>query len=125
MMMRHARGFTLVELLLVLVVVGVLAGIAISAYAGFRARGFDSMVASAVRQIATAEEAHFASHSSYTSDVSALAGAVPGDVTLSVEAGNSGDLSSSFRVSGTHPGAEHTWVWLSDPGPGESNLIAS
>ena len=53
--MRDQRGFTLIEVLVVIVLVGVLAGLAISQYASYRARSFDGRVAAAVRGVATSE----------------------------------------------------------------------
>ncbi len=121
--MRDHRGFTLIEVLVVLVLIGVLAGIAISQYASFRARGYDSKVAAAVRGVATGEEAYYAQNRTYAADVDHIHGMVIGDVSIEITPGNSGDLDSSFRVVGTHPGTPRTFTWLSDPGPGEPNLV--
>src|SRR5690348_616110 len=66
--MRDHRGFTLIEVLVVIVLVGVLAGIAIAQYASFRARGYDSKVAAAVRGVATSEEAYYAENRVYASN---------------------------------------------------------
>ena len=41
--MRDQRGFTLIEVLVVLVLIGVLSGLAIAQYAGFRSRGFNGV----------------------------------------------------------------------------------
>jgi type IV pilus assembly protein PilA len=121
--MRDHRGFTLIEVLVVVVLIGVLAGIAIAQYASFRARGYDSKVAAAVRGIATGEEAYYAENRVYAADVDDIRGMVIGDVAIAILPGNSGNLNSSFRVVGTHPGTTRRFTWLSDPGPGASNLI--
>jgi prepilin-type N-terminal cleavage/methylation domain-containing protein len=121
--MREQRGFTLIEVLVVIVLVGVLSGLAISQYASFRARGFDAKVAAVVRGVATGEEAYYADNRTYAADVDALNSMVVGDVAITIAAGNSGDLTRSFRVVGTHPGAARTFTWVSDPAPGEPNLM--
>jgi prepilin-type N-terminal cleavage/methylation domain-containing protein len=121
--MRDQRGFTLIEVLVVIVLIGVLSGLAISQYASFRARGFDSKVAAAVRGVATGEEAYYAENQTYAADAEALNSIVVGDVAIAIAAGNSGDLNRSFRIVGTHPGAARTFTWVSDPAPGEPNLI--
>jgi prepilin-type N-terminal cleavage/methylation domain-containing protein len=117
----HTEGFTLVELLLVLVVIAVLAGTAIAQVAQARTRAFDAQVSAAVRGVATGEEAYFASNIRYTSNLLDLE-VETGDVTVVITPGNSGDLASSFRVEGSHPKAGRRFVWLSDPPEGAPNL---
>ena len=121
--MRDSRGFTLIEVLVVIVIVGVVAGIAISQYANYRARSFDGKVAAAVRGVATSEEAYYATKQSYAADVDDLADMATGDVVIAITPGNSGTLATSFRVVGSHPGAARSFTWISDPAPGERNLI--
>ena len=121
--MRDQRGFSLIEVLVIVVLIGVLAGIAIAQYANFRARSVDSKVASVVRGVATSEEAFYASNRFYAADVDDLSGIVVGDVTITLAPGNTGNLASSFRVVGTHAGTPRTFTWVSDPMPGEPNLI--
>lgn len=121
--MRDQRGFSLIEVLVIIVVVGVLAGIAIAQYASFRARGVDSQIAAVVRGVATSEEAFYASNRFYAADVDDLNGVAVGDVEVTVSPGNSGSLASSFRIVGTHTGTPRTFTWVSDPVPGEPNLL--
>ena len=121
--MRNHRGFTLLEVLVAVVLIGVLSGIAIAQYADYRQRGFDSQVASVVRGVATGEEAYYAEHLVYASDVDTLDAMVLGDVHITIAAGNSGDMGTSFRLVGTHPEAKRRYTWISDPIPGAPNLI--
>lgn len=123
---RTDSGFTLLELLVVVSIVGILASIAIPQYASYRARSFDSIVESQVRHIATGQEAYFAGNSSYTGDVESLDGMVIDEnVTITISPGNSGDYASSFKIHGSHPQASHEYDWVSDPLPGEPNFIIS
>ena len=121
--MRNHRGFTLLEVLVAVVLIGVLSGIAITQYAEYRQRGFDSQVASVVRGVATGEEAYYAEHLIYAGDVDTLDGMVLGGVHITISAGNSGNIGTSFRLVGTHPEAKRTYTWISDPLPGAPNLI--
>ncbi len=123
---RTDTGFTLLELLVVVSIVGILASIAIPQYASYRARGYDSIVESQVRHIATGEEAFYAGSSRYTTEVGEMDGMViDQNVTLTITAGNSGDIGSSFKIHGRHPQAQHEYDWVSDPLPGEPNFIIS
>jgi prepilin-type N-terminal cleavage/methylation domain-containing protein len=122
----HQDGFTLLELLVVTSIVGLLASIALPQYASFRARAHDSILEAAVRHVATGEEGYYASNQTYTTNVDDLDGMVlEPDVTISITAGNSGNIGTSFKVTATHPQAAHTYSWVSDPAPGESNFEAS
>ena len=122
---RSTAGFTLIELLVVTSIIGILASLAIPQYAAYRQRGFDAKVASAVRHVATGEEAYYASHQSYTTNVDSLDGMVLGDVDITVSAGNGGNINSSFKIHGEHPAAGHKYDWVSDPTPGDPNFVIS
>jgi type IV pilus assembly protein PilA len=123
---RTNAGFTLLELLVVVSIIGIMASIAIPQYASYRARGFDAIVESQVRHVATGQEAFYAGNSRYTDDVNDLEGMVIDEgVTISLSAGNSGDLMSSFKIHGSHDQASHEYDWVSDPAPGEPNFIVT
>jgi type IV pilus assembly protein PilA len=123
--MRDARGFSLIEVLVIIVLVGVLSGLAISQYAAFRASSFDSKVTATVRGVATGEEAYYAQYQSYAADVTTLKNVPVDDVDLVITPGNSGNLATSFRIVGTHPGARKTSTWISDPAAGEAHLTVN
>ncbi len=123
---RNTHGFTLLELLVVTSIIGILASIAIPQYAAYRARGYDSIVESQVRHVATGQEAYFVEKGQYAPDVTSLAHMTIEDgISVSIAAGNSGNLQSSFRIHASHPQAAHSYDWVSDPQPGEPNFSLS
>lgn len=62
--MKH-RGFTIVELLIVIVVIGILAGITVVAYNGIRSRGYDAQSASEFNAVQKALENFYTVNSRY------------------------------------------------------------
>ncbi|MEO6029013.1 MAG: prepilin-type N-terminal cleavage/methylation domain-containing protein [Candidatus Binatia bacterium] len=121
---RNNHGFTLLELLVVVSIVGILASIAIPQYAAYRARGFDSIIESQVRNFATGEEAYYVTHGTYVDDADELEHmTLNPEVTITIVAGNTGDIANSFKIHGSHPQASHEYDWVSDPNPGEPNIL--
>jgi Tfp pilus assembly protein PilE len=122
-MRTTAHGFTLIEVVIIVALIVVLAGIALPHYVDARGRAFDTRVAATVRHLATAEEAFFTTRLRYTADPRELEGAVLEDgIKVTIAPGNSGDLATSFRIRGWHPDALNAWQWTSDPGVGEPHL---
>jgi prepilin-type N-terminal cleavage/methylation domain-containing protein len=123
MAVRTCHGFTLVELLVVVGIIGILAAIAVPQYRSFRARSYDAQVESAVRNIATAQESYYTGHQTYTTSLAALEGVTLNlNVRIRMRAGNSGGIGRSFRVRARHPQAVRRFQWVSDPLPGSPNL---
>jgi type IV pilus assembly protein PilA len=66
------EGFTLVELLVVILIIGILAAIAIPSFLNQKGKGEDAAAKSSAREAATAEETYYTDNSSYTTSGSAL-----------------------------------------------------
>jgi prepilin-type N-terminal cleavage/methylation domain-containing protein len=65
-------GFTMIELLIVVVVVGIIAAIAVQAYWGARNKVYVIQMKSDLHNLMTAEQAYFIDSGRFTNDLSAL-----------------------------------------------------
>jgi prepilin-type N-terminal cleavage/methylation domain-containing protein len=66
--MRAPRGFTLIELMIVIVIIGILATMAILNYTSTKQKSYEAQMKSDLRNLATAEEAYFYDSAAYTTD---------------------------------------------------------
>ena len=62
---RDERGFTLIELMIVIAIIGILAAIAIPQFNSYRKRAYNSAAESDLKNAATAEEAYFVDNQTY------------------------------------------------------------
>ena len=76
------RGFTLIELLIVVVIIGVLAAIAIPKFQSTKGKANAATLKSDLRNLATAQEAYFYEHLSYTTTLPALNVSLSTGVTI-------------------------------------------
>lgn len=67
------RGFTLIEMLTVVVIIGILAAIAVPHFNNSKGRAYVTAMKSDLRNLANAQEAFYSDSMKYTSDLASLA----------------------------------------------------
>jgi prepilin-type N-terminal cleavage/methylation domain-containing protein len=81
---RHRRGFTLVELLIVMLIIGVLASIAILKFGGVKEKAYLATMRSDLRNLVTAQEAYHGTYGSYANDAVGIGFAPSAGVVLTI-----------------------------------------
>ena len=76
--MKNQKGFTLIELMIVIAIIGILAAIAIPQFSAYRKRSYDSSAQSDLKNATTAQEAYYVDNSNYAQTPATLVGATYG-----------------------------------------------
>lgn len=106
-------GFTLLELLVAMCIIGILSAIAIPRYSDYKRRAFDARAQGDLRNAAIAEESYFMEAENYLSCVNNGCRGLPGfvtiskGVTLSMTGSTSGFIGTAKHGHGT--GKIFTW----------------
>ena len=71
-MKKDEKGFTLIELMIVIAIIGILAAIAIPQFNAYRARSYNASANTDIRNLMTAQEGYFIDFDEYADSVDAL-----------------------------------------------------
>jgi len=116
-MMRKNEGFTLIELMIVIAIIGILAAIAIPQFSAYRQRSYNAAAEADLRNAATAQEAYYVDAQKYVADPNNLIGTTYG-LFLSQGVAIGGALSGSqYQMSAYHSSGNKTYQII---GPGGS-----
>jgi type IV pilus assembly protein PilA len=116
-MMRKDEGFTLIELMIVIAIIGILAAIAIPQFSAYRMRSYNSAAESDLRNAATAQEAYYVDNQTYKADPNALLGSTYGFFTTAKVTIGGTASASQYTMSAFHGSGNHTYTLV---GPGGS-----
>ncbi|VAX24377.1 Type IV pilin PilA [hydrothermal vent metagenome] len=98
--MQKKEGFTLVELLIVVAIIGILAAIAIPQFAAYREKAYCSAIKSDLANLAVSEEAYFTDFDQYQTTLASVTGFTSSTgVTVTIA---SGDTRTEWSATGTH-----------------------
>ena len=112
---KKEEGFTLIELMIVIAIIGILAAIAIPQFSAYRTRSFNASANADLRNAATAQEAYFVDEQGYSDDIDNLTGSNYGAMT-----GENVDLAATastthYTITAFHSRGDKTYT-LTGPG---------
>ena len=111
---KKEKGFTLIELMIVIAIIGILAAIAIPQFTSYRQRGFNAAAMSDLRNAATAQEAYFTDGQTYTTtlgDLTTRGYSPSANVTMTLTTGNT----TVYVMTTKHTSGASSWT-LTGPG---------
>ena len=116
--MKKNEGFTLIELMIVIAIIGILAAIAIPQFSAYRTRSYNSSAEADLRNAATAQEAYYVDNSSYVSNPYTLVGSTYGFYTSSgVSMTGNVNGTTQYSMTAYHTSGNKTYFLV---GPGGS-----
>lgn len=93
------RGFTVIELLIVVMIIGIIAGIAVPKFQSTKGKAHAAALRSDLRNLASAQEAYFHEHARYSADTAQLKYTTSNGVVVTIIDATQGGWSATV----THP----------------------
>ena len=108
---RQAKGFTLIELMIVVAIVAILAAIAYPSYTSYIVRKNRAAAASLMLEISNLQQRYMLDSRSYAADLTALGVTVPPSISANYDiatAANTGTTQPGFTTTATPKGSQAT-----------------
>lgn len=113
---RNTKGFTLIELIIIIAIIGVLAAIAIPQFSNYRSRAFDTAAIADLRNAMTAQEAYYVDWEKYTDSELVLIGSYNLYITDGVEFSIAVFVDNFYRMETYHPSGTGLVYRIDGPG---------
>jgi type IV pilus assembly protein PilA len=113
--MKDQRGFTLIELMLVIAIIGILAAIAIPQFEFYRKRTYNSVAESDLKNACTAQEAYYVDNLTYTNAITNLVGTYGVYTSANVLFTNISGNITSYHMEAYHTTGDLTYT-ITGPG---------
>ena len=107
------KGFTLIELMIVIAIIGILAAIAVPQFNAYRLRGYNAGGISDAKNVAIVQEAYYDDNKTYSSDLANLT-SYGFRQTQNVKVSVIGD-DNAYTITGSHNNGNKTYTVI---GPG-------